>query len=196
MGDIDGYNKYGTDRDVNKDEIVYKFLSEEDLKSGLLDEFNRYQKVSDVWRIIDSEKKIIHNPFVDDWDKKEKDEIVEEFKDCIHKKGSVITALHKGKIIAFACISGNLFGSLKQYADLIHLYVSKEYRHLGLGRKLFHMCAEEAKSYGAHKLYISAHSSVESQAFYNSLGCTDAEEINKHHAEMEPYDFQMEYKCF
>ena len=42
-------------------------------------------------------------------------------------------------------------------------------------------------------LYISAHPSKESQAAYRSLGCVEAEEINKAIAENEPFDIQMEY---
>ena len=47
---------------------------------------------------------------------------------------------------------------------------------------------------GADKLYISAHSSKESQAAYRALGCTPAEEVNEGLAAAEPYDVQMEYK--
>ena len=42
------------------------------------------------------------------------------------------------------------------------------------------------------KLYISAHSAVESQAFYKALGCVEAQVYNKEHVEKEPYDCQME----
>lgn len=46
---------------------------------------------------------------------------------------------------------------------------------------------------GAEKIYISSHSSKESQAAYRSLGCVDAVKINKEIAENEPFDIQMEY---
>ena len=51
---------------------------------------------------------------------------------------------------------------------------------------------EWAKQKGAKKLYISAHSAVESQAFYKSMGCVEAEVYNKKHVEDEPYDCQLE----
>ena len=40
----------------------------------------------------------------------------------------------------------------------------------------------------ADKLYISAHSSKESQAAYRALGCTRAEEVNAELAAAEPFD--------
>ena len=46
---------------------------------------------------------------------------------------------------------------------------------------------------GAGKLYISAHSAVESQAFYKAMGCVEAKEINAAHAEKEPFDCQLEF---
>ena len=51
---------------------------------------------------------------------------------------------------------------------------------------------EWAKQKGAKKLYISAHSAVESQAFYKSMGCVEAKVYNQKHVEDEPYDCQLE----
>ncbi len=45
---------------------------------------------------------------------------------------------------------------------------------------------------GGNKLYISSHSAVESQAFYKSMGCTEAKMYNKAHTEKEPFDVQLE----
>ena len=53
---------------------------------------------------------------------------------------------------------------------------------------------QEARQLGADKLYISAHSSKESQAAYRALGCAPAEEVNEKLAAVEPFDVQMEYK--
>ena len=56
------------------------------------------------------------------------------------------------------------------------------------------MACEEARRLGADKLYISAHSSKESQAAYRALGCSFAEEINEELAAAEPFDVQLEYR--
>ena len=42
-------------------------------------------------------------------------------------------------------------------------------------------------------LYISAHSAVESQAFYKKMGCVEAEEYDPAHTAAEPCDCQLEY---
>ena len=64
---------------------------------------------------------------------------------------------------------------------------------MGIGRTLFLAAAEWAKEKGAKKLYLSAHSAAESQAFYRSIGCVDARIYSRKHVEDEPYDCQMEY---
>ena len=60
-------------------------------------------------------------------------------------------------------------------------------------QKLFEKAAGVAREYGAKKLYISAHSSKESQAAYKALGCVHAEEIIPWIADEEPFDVQLEY---
>ena len=44
-------------------------------------------------------------------------------------------------------------------------------------KRCFASSADWAFSQGAKKLYISAHSALESQAFYAAMGCVEAEEI-------------------
>jgi ribosomal protein S18 acetylase RimI-like enzyme len=78
--------------------------------------------------------------------------------------------------------------------QLVCLQISEEYRRQGIGRKLFSMACEEARQLGADKLYISGHSSKESQAAYRALGCSFTEEINEELAAAEPFDVQMEYR--
>ena len=64
---------------------------------------------------------------------------------------------------------------------------------MGLGRAIFERIAAWAAEKGAQKLYISAHSAQESQAFYRGIGCVDAQWICRLHVEQEPYDCQLEY---
>lgn len=49
------------------------------------------------------------------------------------------------------------------------------------------------ESAGLKKMYISAHSAVDTQAFYISIGCSDAAEYTQEHVSAESYDRQMEY---
>ena len=103
-------------------------------------------------------------------------------------------AFDGGRIIGFAIVSHRIFGTTSRYVQLVCFQISEEYRRQGIGRKLFSLACEEARRLGAEKLYISAHSSKESQAAYRALGCTPAEEVNEGLAAAEPFDVQMEYR--
>lgn len=63
----------------------------------------------------------------------------------------------------------------------------------GIGKQLFLDAACWAREKDAEKLYISAHSAAESQAFYTAMGCRQAEYYHQAHVEAEPFDCQLEY---
>ena len=100
-------------------------------------------------------------------------------------------------VIGFCCaVEAKRFGSGEQYVELSVIQVSAPYRRRGIGKGLFRRAAKAARAFGAKKLYISAHSSVESQAFYKAVGCVEATEYNESIAAREPYDCQLEYDLF
>ena len=168
-------------------------LTLSDLPPALLDTFERRQVVQNAWRKVDGKWAIIPAPFVDDWSAQERRNIVQNLRHIIEDGGAVFGALQQGKLLAFAAMSGKLLGEEKQYADLLELHTDNRYRRMGLGRALFERCAAWARKKGAQKLYISAHSAEESQAFYRSLGCVDAIWISREHVSQEPFDCQLEY---
>jgi N-acetylglutamate synthase-like GNAT family acetyltransferase len=73
------------------------------------------------------------------------------------------------------------------------LIISNEYRHKGLGHRLFQTTCEKAVSLNAKKLYISAQPAKDAIAFYQKMGCKDAQEIIQELID-EPYDWQLEYE--
>ena len=85
-----------------------------------------------------------------------------------------------------------LFGGSQKYLDLTSIHVSEDMRGQGIGKNLFLAAKKWANQNGARKLYISAHSAVESQAFYKAMGCVEAQVYNQKHVETEPYDCQLE----
>ena len=173
--------------------IIFQKLDTDFLRKDALDNFNRYQIIKRCWRKQGEEWVLTDNPFIEDWDTDQKRNVVSELTSCISNNGVVLGAICDNKIIGFASVSPALFGKNSEYIELPLIQVSAEYRHKGIGRKLFELIADNARLLGAKKIYISAHSSEESQAFYRSVGCVDAVEINKTIAENEPFDCQMEY---
>lgn len=168
-------------------------LSLADLSPDFLSHFVRRQVVENVWRNIGGAWQIVPEPFIDDWGAEERRTIVADLKRCLKEGGVVFAAVREGNPLAFAALSGSFLGQGKEYVDLLELHTDTRYRRMGLGRALFARCADWARERGAQKLYISAHSAAESQAFYRGLGCIDALWQSQEHVAKEPFDCQLEF---
>lgn len=172
--------------------IVYRELSEEEIERGLFSHFIRHQVVENCWRRVDGQWCIQKVPFVDDWGEAEYKFLVKCLKNTVATGGVVYGVFVEGWLKGFASVETGLFGEKKEYLDLSSIHVSEDMRGQGIGKALFGKVKEWAAAHGAAKLYISAHSAVESQAFYRAMGCVEAQEYNKEHVEKEPYDCQLE----
>ena len=170
-----------------------RLLGMEELSDGALESFDRFQLTKRV-RVRKQDGHVIRDThFTDDWDEKGKMEVVKSLRKCLEQGGSVSGAFREGRLLGFASVESGFFGSDRSYLQLSSLHISREARHQGLGKRLFRICCEEARRMGAGKLYISAHSSEETQGFYESVGCVDAKEINPVLLAREPFDIQLEF---
>ena len=174
--------------------IEYKRLDNNNFTGHSLDDFIRHQTVTECWRKIDNDWKLVPNAYEENWSQVQCREIAEDVVHHINLDQTGFGAFDGERIIGFATVSHRIFGAAARYVQLVYFQISEEYRCQGIGRKLFSMACEEARRLGADKLYISAHSSKESQAAYRALGCTTAEEDNEELAAAEPFDIQMEYR--
>ncbi len=173
-------------------EIIYRPIEYSEIDTNLFSSFVRRQIVGDCWRKVDGQWTIKSEPFIDDWSERDYIFLVKCLRNTISMGGIVYGAFSDEKLKGFVSVEGILSGSKKQYSDLTSIHVSQDMRGVGIGRKLFTAAKEYAKKCGAKKLYISAHSAVETQAFYKAMGCVEALEYNKQHVEKEPFDCQLE----
>lgn len=172
--------------------ILYRELCLEEINRELFSHFQRKQEVTQCWRKVNGEWLVKDIAFVDDWGEPEYTELIRCLKNTVLTNGFVIGAFSDGRLKGFASIESKPFGKYNQYMDLSSIHVSQDMRRKGVGKELFQRIKDYAKKHGAQKLYISAHSAVESQAFYRALGCVEAEEYNTEHVEKEPCDCQLE----
>lgn len=190
----DGYMK---EKEKNYDRsekgIVYRKIEAKELNRDLFAQFERHQVVGKCWRYVNEEWVIQDDPFIDQWSEEDYAFLVKCLKHTIETGGLLDGAFVDGILKGFVSVESEPLGKKKNYLDLSCIHVSEEMRGHGIGRTLFLMAAAWAKEHGGEKLYISAHSAVETQAFYRSLGCVEAEEYNEEHVKQEPYDCQMEY---
>ncbi len=175
-----------------RNKVKYRTVAREELTVELFASFSRRQEVSRCWRKEKGQWAIRETPFVDDWSRKEYEDLVRRLIHTADTGGLVYGAFVGGKLKGFAAVESEFFGRENQYLDLTLLHVSQDMRRQGMGKVLFAAAKLWAKGKGARKLYISAHSAVETQEFYKAVGCVEAEEYHIFHAEQEPCDCQLE----
>lgn len=175
--------------------MLYKRLSPEEITSEFLSNFDRYQEVTHCWRKILGQWTLKPIAFIEQWDDSEKRNISLDLK-RIAAEGAVFAAYpaEGSAPAAFAAIEGTPIGSRRQYLVLHYLYTDARFRSQGIGRELFRLSCGYGRERGIEKLYISAHSSEESQRFYKRQGCTEAEEINPELYALEPVDCHLEIR--
>lgn len=176
-------------------EIQYRNIEKQEVDRAFFRDFIRHQVVVKCLRRKGDDWEIRDDPFVDDWSEEDYQTLVSCLRHTLETGGFVYGAFCGGRLKGFVSVESGLFGGENKYLDLSSLHVSEDMRRTGIGRQLFAAAKDWAGQHGAEKLYISAHSAVESQAFYRAMGCVEAKEYNQKHVEQEPYDCQLEYPC-
>lgn len=174
--------------------VKYRGIRADELNRELFRPFNRHQVVVKCWRRDNGRWVIRDDPFIDDWSEKDYEFLVSCLKNTVNTGGLVLGAFVEGKLKGFVSVEPEVFGGEHRYLDLSSIHVSEDMRGQGIGAALFAAAKDWARAHGGRKLYISAHSAVESQAFYQRMGCVEACEYNRKHAEAEPFDCQLECK--
>ena len=170
----------------------FRPLTKEELVPELFRCFDRFQIVEKCWRKVEGQWVVKDVVFTERWGEEDYRFLCQCLQNTVATGGQVWGAFLEGRLKGFASVEGSLIGSQKQYADLTSIHVSADARGHGLGRQLFQRAEETGRRLGAKALYISAHSSVESQAFYKAMGCVEATEYIPAHVEQEPCDCQLE----
>lgn len=135
-----------------------------------LDDFVRTQSVTEVYRKISVEYRLVRAPFIDDWSlARKREKAAELLSDAYTAYGAWLEDHLVGFILlANAPNKGRLIVN--------SLHVSQSTRRHGIGRALFEYARTEARARNASQLYISACSSRETISFYLAMGCRLADD--------------------
>ena len=117
-------------------DIVYRPIEFSETGIGLFSSFERKQNVTDCWRKIEGKWRIVNAPFTDDWNENDYIVLTESLKNTVKAGGLVYGAFVDGRLKGFVSVDGAPFGKERQYADLMYLYVSRDMRGRGIGRRL------------------------------------------------------------
>ena len=172
--------------------VQYRTLTAAEIRPELFQGFIRRQVVTKCWRRRKDKWVIEEAPFLDDWSEADFNFLVSCLKNTADTGGLVYAAFARGVLKGFVSVEPELFGGEQRYLDLSSIHVSEDLRGGKIGTTLFLAAKEWARQHGAQKLYLSAHSAVETQAFYHKMGCVEAQVYHQQHVEKEPFDCQLE----
>lgn len=151
--------------------------------------------IKNAWRNVDGKVQLIEINWTDyelpnglPWH-------IDRFKKTVQAGGKAYGCFEGDVLIGYVTMNAELWGINSKYCLLDQLFISKDYRGQGIGRELVRCCREQAKQWGADKLYICAGSSEDTIAFYRQIGCVDAMEINQELFEEDINDIQLELSC-
>ena len=142
--------------------IEYRALSAGELTRELFRSFIRRQVVTKCWRREQGEWVVRDTPFIDDWSEEDYGFLVFCLTNTVNTGGLVLGGFFEGELKGFVSVEPELFGGEHRYLDLTSIHVSEDMRGRGMGAALFAAAKDWARDHGGKKLYISAHSAVES----------------------------------
>jgi ribosomal protein S18 acetylase RimI-like enzyme len=179
-------------KEMSSGNISFEEILFLDLSISMFDHFNRHQNVFWCWRKKNGKWILQKIPAVEEWNKTDIISLVDSLTFKLRSGSIMLGALMDQCLVGFASVEYESFGPDYEYIQLSNLHVSFEHRRKGIGKTLFKMACNAAKRMGAKKLYISAHSSEETQAFFKSMKCVEAAYYSRELYMAEPCNCQLE----
>ncbi len=152
-------------------------LKIENISPGMLSHFQHCQCINQKYICTKGVWEIVAANELREWNTEKRIRITNYLQEQVAGGGSLIGAFFGDTLVGFCCMGGSLQGSAAKYANLTMLFVDDRFWRKGIGQGLFQAICKCALEKGAEKLFISAIPSVETVAFYFSMGCTDAGEV-------------------
>jgi predicted N-acetyltransferase YhbS len=172
-------------------DITYRQLAQSEYER--IKEIDASQFIKRAWREINGVRQLVEINW-QDYDFPDGYEThLASLKGTFDCGGFAIGAFDGIKFIGFCSVNSQIFGSRFKYVLLDQIFISNEYRRKGIGKRLFFLAADETRLWGVERFYICAGSAEETIAFYMSLGCEEAKEVNTMLYENDTRDIQLEY---
>lgn len=171
--------------------VVYQKLSKHECSK--IREIDASQYIYRAWRDINGKRQLVEINYHDPDFPNGYTHHLAALRNTIDYGGFAFGAFDNDCLLGFCSVNSDWFGTKSNYVLLDQLFISKESRSKGVGKRLFLLCANEAKKQGADKFYICAGSAEETIAFYFAIGCQEAKEINQTLYQQDTRNYQLEY---
>ncbi|CAG7644954.1 GNAT family N-acetyltransferase [Paenibacillus allorhizosphaerae] len=125
------------------------------------------------------------------WSEDDYREMISRYENELANGGTAFGAFDGERLVGFGVLAHQFRGNDKSQLQLDLMYVTREYRRQGIGRRLLEALSQAAIAQGAKSLYISSTETESAVRFYTSCGSMLTREVDKELFEKEPYDIHM-----
>lgn len=170
--------------------MIYRELSREEI--ARIAEIDRSEIVNAVWKMEKGQLALVPEYWnIAGWPSGPEQRI-RSLEALYDRGGKVFGAFDEGSFAGTAAVDTVFFGKSARYLELCFMHVSAPYRNQGIGKKLIQLCAEQARAWGAEKLYVSGAPSENTFRFYTCMGCVPVQELDPERYKKEPEDIHLE----
>lgn len=156
-------------------------------------DIDRREVIDNVYYLVESQLVLKPEHYdVQGWPPGEPELYTAFMLDCFDRGGWLYGLFDGDRLVAAVVLESKFIGPRKDLLQLKALHVSCDYRNQGLGRYLFELAKEKARSLGAKGLYISATPSEHTINFYLRLGCAVTLTPDPDLFALEPEDIHLE----
>ncbi|MCD4713140.1 MAG: GNAT family N-acetyltransferase, partial [Clostridiales bacterium] len=108
----------------NLNKIMYIELTTNDINLSLFSTFDRHQDVKKCWRKEDCEWILKDISFTEHWGTKEYRYLVTCLQNTISTGGAVFGAFEENRLVGFASVENEYFGSKNEYLQLSSIHIT------------------------------------------------------------------------
>ena len=170
--------------------ITYQIIKKEHVNQ--IDEIDRSEHIDLIYEMNKEqliEIELDHE--CPNWDEDLSEEIKARYLLELQQGGFAVGAFSGGKLVGFGVLAHKFRGVNHNQLQVDLMYVSREYRRQGIGRRIMTELSEEARRRGAKYLYISSTETRSAVSFYKSQGSQVTMEIDQELFDKEPKDIHM-----
>jgi N-acetylglutamate synthase-like GNAT family acetyltransferase len=157
-------------------------------------DIDRTEVIEQVYYLVDGNL-VLRDEFYDmkGWNASELDRCIAHLFYICDRNGTLFGAFVEERLVGVSALESEFIGKDKDQLQLYFHHVDSNYRHNGVGGRLFRNAVMKAKELGAKRLYVSATPSKNTIGFYLHMGCSLASEVNPELFELEPQDIHLEF---
>ncbi|MFQ5976849.1 MAG: GNAT family N-acetyltransferase [Candidatus Heimdallarchaeota archaeon] len=171
--------------------MQYHLMTKDELKR--VAELDRREVIDAVYYYRDGALDLVPEHWdVPEWSSKEKQQKIEVLREIHNRNGTIFGAFDESSVAGVIALDSEYIGRNNDQLNLAELFVSKQYRKMGVGKALVALVTQKAREMGVKKLYVSATPSQNTVDFYMKRGFRLAQEVNPKLFELEPEDIHLE----